>query len=470
LKQLTGTYAVHLEEPIDVVNERLIREFARVQTPMGIPIAFVAVDESKASRLTDIPGVLGARQASDRDRRIVYGLDHLLYFATAHWNATHTNGLAKGYDGELSVADIPPYPRLDYCSPGNVSFLADVQLSTRLCAFGAVNMSVQPVPPFPFCPSDPVSMATQIVSESYPVVIAAGNRLASSPNRLIRGWAEADWVISVGATLDEEGLTPAPYSLVGSDKVPGSGPTVMAFGGDDHSPRRGTSFAAPRVSEEIAVMAAYQLSLGHYISKLQNVEEGIPVVGLGFIDLHNLPGRGQEHGFCVADLAPPTRSLPALPIPTVREDSLEHAVEWINEHPGRGTASISTVLRRMLLASAWPMRGFAQHLVGYGFVSPSSTLEYLARFDAADFASVLLADGLPPAGLEELRGVPLFDIGDLPALIALWRDSVVKFAYDITDDEYSPEPLLVIGGEGRDLTLTNPEREWYGATVDGWAT
>lgn len=427
-----------------------------VQAFEYIPVLFIRADPATAAKLESAPEILSTRASNLAELRMVSAIDGMLLIGHNNWHQTHMNGVAQQY-GNLHVDDIPPYPVLDRQGGNHIRFDASIRLQTRLCSLAALNMSLQPDPPIDYSPDNPVTIATHIAHEFLPVVMAAGNVLPDNTNPYIRGWAEAEWVIAVGATTDANGSSLAEYQLVAA---PGSrGPTVVAYGVDDRTSEEGTSFAAPRVSEELSVLHAYLLTLRHYIRAKGADSEGIPLTGVAYIDIGALPGIAKEHGFSVSDIESPKRPLPALPISGIDEDALEGVVSALkNSNVSMASISSAGATQAALCCSAREMP-FERRLVGHGFISPETTREYLTRFSGADLVDVLFRGQADPRLRQELASFALTDVPVLDTLMEAWRGSFAKYVNDLANITHdTSQGLVIVEGSGRDLSLRPPER------------
>lgn len=239
----------------------------------------------------------------------------------------------------------------------------------------------------------------------------------------------------------------AEFSLVGVDGQTRSGPTVVAYGTDPGpDPEDGTSFAAPRVSDELSVLGAYLLTLQYFAQVEEGSDlEGIPLTGVGYVDVDILRGRGNEHGWHVAHLARPLHALPALPRAGIDVGALRDVLEVLRGHGvNRNLIPAADRLRRMLIASARPVPGRRPFEVGHGFVSEETTAAYLETFSGSDLARVLGVDPLPPETEIGLSNRRLTDVSVLNPLIAAWRGSRLKWANDVVDFTDAERPPVVI--------------------------
>lgn len=188
-------------------------------------------------------------------------------------------------------------------------------------------------------------------------MLAAGNAGTNSIGReTMSAWAEAPWVVAVGATGDEAGNQLAAYSSVGVPGIPASGPDLVSFGQSELDFNvQGTSFAAPRVARSAAVLASAILTLRHFVQRLlEQTVEGIPAVGVAYIDAEIYP----------VDEPWMFRALPAA---GVAEDSLKSALGLIQKAGRNVSVNVGpAVLRQLLAWSARPVLAEAPHEVGLG--------------------------------------------------------------------------------------------------------
>src|SRR3990172_7974647 len=235
----------------------------------AIPLIDVACREKVALDLAGLPGVravLPAFEGIDDSRRVVAGIDFLVWSAWRQFSSAPSRELFGG----RNEGDLPGYPviRLHADTEGN-TLEADPQVlwRTRPALIPIINISLGTWElNYPFTPNNIVNVATHdAATRGLLVVVAAGNCGKADRNReSMSAWAEAPWVLSVGATEDEKGTTLADYSSKGVRDDPDSGPDVVAYGRSTLSPYpEGTSFAAPRVSLYGMICAAAMLELRH---------------------------------------------------------------------------------------------------------------------------------------------------------------------------------------------------------------
>ena len=174
------------------------------------------------------------------------------------------------------------------------------------------------------------------------------------------------------------GTSIADYSRVGGILSGLPGPTIVAYGTHE-SGELGTGFAEPVVSTQLAMFAAILLIVRAVALELTSSSrlEGAPLTGRCFVDLAVLD-RECGHGFKVAEWTKRKRHIPALPIAGVRSEVLESAIPFLDQADLQALLALPspTTLRRLLLASARPMRNSAQSEAGNGFVSLETTIRF----------------------------------------------------------------------------------------------
>ncbi|ODS35493.1 MAG: hypothetical protein A7316_07090 [Candidatus Altiarchaeales archaeon WOR_SM1_86-2] len=138
----------------------------------------------------------------------------------------------------------------------------------------AVNMSLQPLEPYPFHEKEPMNVATRLLTEKgITVVVAAGN-FGDRGDNTLNPWSVAPWVISVGAAYPD-GKRLWEKSSRGIAGDPLYHPDVVASGVDSVSARSpegiydavdpegkyailsGTSFATAKVSGIVALCVEF---------------------------------------------------------------------------------------------------------------------------------------------------------------------------------------------------------------------
>ena len=225
------------------------------------PLTVTRLDEVTSARLASSGEVIAVTRTSDDIVALAWGVDMLLR-AQCATRVLQPNGLANNLAG-LQPDEVPAYPVLRKEGTSYVGDWLDIVLPTPLAFLSAINISQGSGPWYRFNEYDPVNVVTRAATRTVLVVMAVGNERRSDDYReTLSAWAEASWVISVGATLSPGGGPLSPTSAVG---IPGrSGPTLVAYG---QSPRtddpywKGTSFAAGRVSDLIYILAGYTLTL-----------------------------------------------------------------------------------------------------------------------------------------------------------------------------------------------------------------
>ena len=243
-----------------------------------VPLLFVEIADEDVPALEEIFGADALHEMTSIEFELARAIDVCLTHAQRLLER-RPNGLV-GRGGPKRAIDWTGYPALH--ADGQIRPTAGVELMTPQCHFVALNLSKQDDPANELDPGSPVPVATKVAAQQVLVVVAAGNEGeqegltdTSSP------WARPDWVVSVGASDNEDGKHIAPYS--------GTGPGVPDFvawgrtGLDDEV--TGTSFATPRVTRQVLVLAAALHALWRAIQVEcgENVG-GVPLVGELMVD------------------------------------------------------------------------------------------------------------------------------------------------------------------------------------------
>jgi subtilisin family serine protease len=394
-------------------------------------LLFAQTDDEGAQAIGRLPGVRVVRRSNSASRRIVWAMNEHLMISDVHRRTLEPNGVANG-TVERRDSGEPKLPRLGRCRDGiEWGWDDDRVLPTRLALVAALNVSLQ-ANRAPYDPDDPVSLAATEASRVLPIVVAAGNRRPpSDSDRRIYGWAAAPNVISVGATL-EDGRAIAPYSLVGDVASGLQGPTVVADGDDESGVEFGTSFAAPKVSSQLALIAAALMLLRSTgLGCIPEATlEGVPLVARCFIDIDALPG-SEGHGELVHDFSKRRRMLPCLPTDGANTAAVKALIEMTG---GADSVFLSLprpeMLTALLLATARPVPDAGPDEAGAGWVSTPTTTAFLLSLTARGLCSL---SGVSAARISaQAADAPLLD-GELFPVFAMGAiESMIGWAYDIT--------------------------------------
>jgi catechol 2,3-dioxygenase-like lactoylglutathione lyase family enzyme len=366
------------------------------------------------TRPAPVPGILGFAPLGQVRGEIVIALDTFAKIA----GANAANVLPNGWPAE----DVG-YPVLVPKAGGGseVSLDANLHLPTPAPYVAAINMSLGPPDAStPFSPFDPVTYALGGVASTVLPVLSAGNSgQESTGQETMSAWAEAPWVVAVGATADEAGRQLANYSSVGTPNIPDSGPDLVSYGASELDYRTvGTSFAAPRVARCTAVAASALFTLRHFIQKARGEAlTGIPISGVAYIDMEIHP----------VDEPWPMRALPAAGID---EKALAATLAKLDAMGVTIDLQVGPdVLRQVAFAAAREM-SYPQYEVGHGFLNYDTLLSFLGSFSGAHLAWLF---GQPRPGSEQLAALAgdlLFDRAVLPDLFSVWRQATVIWAWD----------------------------------------
>lgn len=357
------------------------------------------VDADDGSALAGVPGVVGVTPAwrtVGATRGVVVGLNALC--AVAAQQATdpgayyrHPPGI--GYpvvraDGTRALLDLDPTLEL----PTPPALIPVVNLSLGTTTVG-----------FPTAMNDLVNLATGAASGQVLVVVAAGN-CGRRPGDSLSAWARPPWVLSVGAADDEAGTTLAGYSSRG-----GPGPDVVALGRSALDPRRrGTSYAAPRVTFLARLVVAAFCELGSELRVAQgHPRTGVPAVGAAILD---------DFGDEIWWEPESATAIQALPLLGVRRDVVADLVAALAAAGGADLVVRATpsLVREVLVSAARPVPGATTAEAGAGFVDLDLVVDRLAALTGADLWGWFGGPDVPPVGaLADLRP---FDGAGLRAL------------------------------------------------------
>lgn len=303
-------------------------------------------------------------------------------------------------------------------------YSSDQDTNESLGYLAAINMSLGTDDLVEYDTSDPVNVATRVASQTAPIVAAAGN-VGRAPDgaETLSAWAQAPWVISVGASTAEDGGSIARYSSVGDKNDPSTWPTIVAYGASalDHS-RRGTSYAAPRVTRQIAALTALCLTLRASYGFLRSEETAlIRVPRVFFID-------------CDIHSSPPPLTILALPRSGVDVEALARTFSIAAD------AGLSLTLepnpasvRQLLISSAIPLPKVEGHQARYGFVNDDTTLNYLNSFSGLDIVIAFgaAAQQIRPDVQRQLRDLPILVPSGIEQLLNVWYTSIEVDPFDL---------------------------------------
>lgn len=316
-----------------------------------------------------------------------------------------------------------------------VDFDADKDWATPAALVPAVSFSVGPrSAAYPCVANDLVNVATLRASAEMLVVAAAGN-CGGLGNGTVSAWAQTPWVLTVGATSDEEGTTLAPFSSRGVPDDPDSGPDLVAFGRSvTVPPAEGTSFAAPRVAHLARMVTAAMSQLGREVRLAQGAEpHGVPLVGLGTIDVFD------------NQLAPfPVEPSPAQALPIIGVDatSVRAAVAEAEQAGLHVEVEVNPhFLREFLLDCAAPMPGYAAHEVGRGFIDGGRVRNRLAALTFRDIVGWFSAQRCDGDVGDRLSKHRVFVGEELDLLDQVLRSTGPHVRYDYRTQEVTVLPV-----------------------------
>jgi hypothetical protein len=392
-----------LEDSLQV-REQIRTICGEVNGFLQLPMLIAPASREQAMELSQIEGVLVADVGPVLTRLVplLRGLDVMAAVETrsaAGGDAPYVvGGTRRGLGGYPILIDRDGRRLID----------ADETLTfdTRPASLSVINLSLQPpltaASEWPWSDLDPINVATRWLASRQLCVFASGNQSERRPGREhTSAWAEAPWVLSVGATGDQDGTQLADYSNTGTADQAGSGPDVVAWGASAlDNAKTGTSYAAPRVSGVAAVLASVIEQIRHQMQVASGEPaEGIPLVGLGWIDKDY---RGIE------ETAART-AIPALPAMAIDSEGLHRALAACTTS-GIALEITSTPqrLRRMVIAAARPLPNYKPYEVGAGFISTDVVLAWLATWTANEIASHFAASDAPATPRGVLPDAPIF--------------------------------------------------------------
>lgn len=384
-------------------------------------LGIAEVEGADEAALEALPGIALVRHAWNMvpsTRRLAVGLNALCTFASrqaSDLDAFYRHPAGIGYpvitsrDGRQEL-DLDP----------------ETELPTPPALLPVVNMSLGTISvEFPTAANDVVNLATAAASSQVLVVVAAGNcgeRVGDS----MSAWARPPWVLSVGAVDDADGIAIAPYSSRGDP-----GPDLVALGRSELNPdKRGTSFAAPRVTFLARLVVAAFCELGREVMIAQgHAPVGVPSIGSGFID-----DFGDEMWWERTSAT----AFQALPLVGVHVP----AVAALVEHAA-GTLTVRStppLVREILISSASPVLGAPADAVGAGFVNQDLVIDRLAAITGEELWTWFGASSAPEgAELGQLRPFDAAGLHDLASVVSI-TGPTVKFDYKTGRWAALPQP------------------------------
>lgn len=449
---LTNKYLVLLNDIRVTAEERraVLDAAGAGRGYVTIPVVEVDCDQSTAQGLTTLPGVrrvIPALENIEELRPIANGLDFLATFAGVQRNGSPSD---KQLTGGRLQGEAPGYPRLEITDQGS-ELLPDPQADwlTEPAIMPVINMSLGTFArDYLFTPSDIVNLATWGAAHEQLVVVSAGNCGRHRGVETMSAWAQAPWVLSVGATSDHEGRTLAEYSSRGSPAEPESGPDVVACGICSVNPSKsGTSFAAPRVTYFAMICAAAILQLRHAFQVAAGGDvEGVRLVGCGWLDSWG-PEMFSERM--------PRIKLPCLPILGTDLENVSAMLQLTsNANLAVDIRGNERILREMLLKAARPMDGYEPHEVGAGFLDEDLVIEYLANLTGSSLLEIFAQGSVPrESAVSRLK---VFKRDELAALANVIRFCAPMWKFDWRNERWSDRYF-----QGEDLTgLSEEDRNW----------
>ena len=395
-----------------------------------LPLAVTSAPRDVLEKIAAVPGLVDIVPLPDVLLSLVAGINELLTIK-AEAEAENSSHDGQRVIGGRAATENVGYPILEFIEgEPRLNTDPDVTWPTKPASMVALNLSIGPADPrLQFSPTDAVSFATYFAAQHVVVVMAAGNDSQRADQlETMSAWAEAPWVVAVGATSDRAGTELARYSSVGTPGINESGPDVVAWGASRVDEATvGTSFAAPRVAQIVSFFAAAIFMIRHYMDQLAGEKVGgVPLTGLAVID---------------SDYSPIPRdllALPALPAFGIDEAALRESLAALDKLGAKLDVTCTPErLRAMLRASARPMPGYAPHQVGAGFVDEMTTERYLELFSGAHLGWLFGSERLPSEELSALSEFKIFEAGAPRLLFELVRRSSPVWLYDYATAQVS---------------------------------
>lgn len=422
----------------------------------SIPVVEVNCTPETIEKLAKLPGVrkiLPPFEGIRKARLVANGIDFLLTLSELQRNGSPSD---KNLIGGRVIGEPPGYPILRDGKQG-LEIAADPNLDWQVepALMPVINISLGTFArDYPFMLNDIVNVATWGAAHNQLVVVSAGNCGRHRDVETMSAWAEAPWVLSVGATSDPDGLHLADYSSRGSPGNPESGPDLVAWGSSSLDIEMvGTSFAAPRVSVFAMICTAAILQLRHAVQVVHQKDiQGIRLVGCGFVDNY-----GSEMFYDPE----PRNELPGLPVVGPIFDNIaEIASAALSADVSLDIRGNEGILRKMLLEAARPVPGYQQHEVGAGFLDEGIFLDYLASLNGADLLATFATGEVKPQLSAIAAEFKLFDRSELDVLARLVGDTAPVWKFDWRSQRWGSRTFK---GESLD-ELTETERR-YGIKV-----
>ncbi len=427
LEPLPDRYVVVFAGPPDDGDMERLRAVARVRW-LYLQLGLAEIDtedESSVSALPAVAAVVPAWRTIGSTRGVVVGLSSLCAFA-----ANQAGDLRAPYRHPDGIG----YPVIADREAGKELDLdPTTALETPPALIPVINISLGTTSiGFPTSPNDAVNLATAAASGQVLLVVAAGN-CGSSADDTLSAWARPDWTLSVGATDDEAGTRIASYSSRGH-----AGPDLVAYGSSSLDPdKKGTSFAAPRVTYLARLVVAALCQLGREVMVAQGHEPmGVPAVGCGIID---------DFGDDIWWEPASSTAFQALPLTGVHPDVAGAMVAAVG-----ATFAVRTtpaIVRELLLSSARPLPGPDTAAGGAGFVDVDGVIARLGAVTGHQLWGWFGTGEEPePALLGQLRPFDVDGLRDLSSVVAN-TGPTVKFDYRTGRWAALPQPDASVRAE-----------------------
>jgi hypothetical protein len=400
---LPDRYFVSYREPPGAEDLALLGGVARIMWVFR-QLRLIEVETKQAEAISTLPGVVGvvtALKSVGSTRKLAVGLNALCTFASrqaADDDAAYRHPAGVGY----------PVLR-----DGTLDLDRECELPTPPALIPVVNMSLGTTTVgHPSVAGDIVNLATLGASSEVLVVVAAGNCGDYGADSM-SAWAQPEWVLSVGATDDADGRQLASYSGRGSP-----GPDLVALGRSQlDENRRGTSFAAPRVTHLAKLVVTAFAELGREVRLAQGMDPtGVPAVGYALID-----GFGDELWWGREEAT----GWQALPLLGTHRDVVAEIVGLTG--PALTIRTTPQIVREVLVDAARPIPGAEPSEAGAGFVDSDIVIDHLTAMTGAELWDRFGTGPSPDRGqLAALRPFAASELRDLDTVVGT-TGPTVKF-------------------------------------------
>jgi hypothetical protein len=216
----------------------------------------------------------------------------------------------------------------------------DDLIESKVASF--VNLSLQPVSPYPFNEKEAINVATRIAAEHGNVIAIAAGNFGGIGDNTLSPWSVAPWVIGVGAG-ETNGTRLWRFSSRGIPNDPLYHPTVVAPGVDVEIKVEGRHFRASGTSIAVPAVLTIAVKCSNFIKKLEKLDS-------------------------VAEWK--------------KKATLDQGFKFNSLDP------TPDVVIKMIKDMAIPMQSYSIHEVGAGFVDSNIADKYFNNFGYKNFVNV----------------------------------------------------------------------------------